>query len=245
MTAKVLYAKLKHSLRSRGWQATLKIVISNAAVVVFEGIPHWYGEWRFDRKWGVDTAGRLNPTGDTNVLQYAEPYQATPAAVFELIIRELHIDIPRFSFSDLGCGKGRVVLLATRHPFKQVVGVEFSSELAATAQRNLLHNKVKHVRCTNTAIECTDAVKYAFPDDNAVIFLYNPFKAHVMERVLSNISNSAGTKERYLAYYNPVLAPVLLDRSPHFSLVCKGPCHLKPTYAVYAVHNAAPLPADS
>ena len=101
MTVKELHAKLKRSLRYRGWRSTLKIVVSNAAVLISEGIPHWYGEWRFDRRWGVDTAGRVNPTGAAGVLQYAEQYQATPPAVFDLIIKELDIDIPRFCFIDL------------------------------------------------------------------------------------------------------------------------------------------------
>ena len=40
-------------------------------------------------------------------------------------------------FVDLGCGKGRVLLMAVECGFKRVVGVEFAHELCEIAKRNV------------------------------------------------------------------------------------------------------------
>jgi methylase of polypeptide subunit release factors len=40
-------------------------------------------------------------------------------------------------FVDFGCGKGRVLYLACRHPFKEVIGVDLSPAVVEAARRNL------------------------------------------------------------------------------------------------------------
>jgi len=45
-------------------------------------------------------------------------------------------DIRDYAFIDLGCGKGRVTTVASEFPFREVIGVELSTALAATARAN-------------------------------------------------------------------------------------------------------------
>ena len=40
-------------------------------------------------------------------------------------------------FLDLGAGKGRMLLAASRYPFRRVIGVELSDRLAAIARSNV------------------------------------------------------------------------------------------------------------
>ena len=162
------------------------------------------------------------PSGDINLLQFAEEYQATPPESIDTMLHCLGIDASRFCFFDLGCGKGRVLLLAALRPFKAVIGVEFSSDLAKIAERNLRHNRFNHL-CRSKSVVCGDAGEYAFPDENAIIFLFNPFKSQVMEKVLDNVCRLSKTKECYILYQNPILAQSHLDNSAHFSLVQMGP----------------------
>jgi SAM-dependent methyltransferase len=200
-------------------------LLGTAALAIrafFQRLPYRYAEWNFDRKWGVDTGGRMVPSGDISVLQFAAEYQATPPELFDSMLQCLSIDASRFCFFDLGCGKGRVLLLAAMRPFRAVVGVEFSSNLAKIAERNLRHNRFNHL-CANKSVVCADAGEYAFPDENAIIFLFNPFKSQVMEKVLGNVCTLSKTNECYILYHNPILAPSHLDNSPHFSLVQSGP----------------------
>ena len=56
-------------------------------------------------------------------------YEATPLLVIGWIQRLLPRDISGWSFIDVGAGRGRVVIAAARYPYRQVLGVEFATEL--------------------------------------------------------------------------------------------------------------------
>src|SRR5215218_10190886 len=44
-------------------------------------------------------------------------------------------------FVDLGCGKGRVLYMAARRPFKRVIGIEWSERFSRIARVNLDRNR--------------------------------------------------------------------------------------------------------
>lgn len=50
---------------------------------------------------------------------------------------EIGLTLEDYAFLDLGCGKGRALLLASEYPFRQVTGMELHPGLAAVARRNL------------------------------------------------------------------------------------------------------------
>ena len=108
-------------------------------------------------------------------------------------------------FVDFGCGKGRAILLAATYPFKRIVGVEFSPQLAETARRNLLTYRNPGQVCRDIEMVLCDAVDFPIPDDPLVLFFYNPFGAEVMERVVGNVRRSLEGHPRPLTviYYNP------------------------------------------
>lgn len=178
-------------------------------------------EWRFDRKLGVQTRGIVEHSQEsTNPLHHlAWPYQGTSPKIFQKIMRSIGCLTMPYVFFDMGCGKGRVLLMAAQYSFKLVVGVEFASELARTAEDNVGRFQVKNPGGTEIEVICEDAAQYQFPDDDAVIFFFNPFKQEIMVRVLENIRLSAQTtKHRYIIYHNPVLAH-LLSNPEHFALL--------------------------
>ncbi len=51
--------------------------------------------------------------------------------MFQQAFARLDIDFEKFTFVDLGAGKGRIMLLASNFPFQRVLGVEFVPELHA------------------------------------------------------------------------------------------------------------------
>src|SRR5712691_7133679 len=70
-----------------------------------------YGDVEYD--WEYRLLGVLN-----------SPYQPTEPVLFEEMLASIKIDFRNFTFIDLGSGKGRVLLLASDYPFRQIVGVE-------------------------------------------------------------------------------------------------------------------------
>jgi tRNA1(Val) A37 N6-methylase TrmN6 len=124
------------------------------------------------------------------------------------------VDYGKFVFIDFGCGKGKVLLLAAELPFKQIIGVELSSELICVAAENL-KSYVRRTRMSNVFhLNCMDASEYRIPHEPAIFYFYNPFRAEVMRKVLENIRGSlaAAPREIYLVYLNPVDRS-LLDES--------------------------------
>jgi hypothetical protein len=108
-------------------------------------------------------------------------------------------------FVDFGAGMGRAVVLAARAPFKRVVGVELSSELAAVARSNIERVRSR-ARCRDIEIVVADALEWEPPDDVTVAFFYNPFEGEVFERVVQRLLASVDEHPRRLriVYCNPV-----------------------------------------
>jgi tRNA G46 methylase TrmB len=51
------------------------------------------------------------------------------------MVSRLNISFEDFTFFDFGSGKGRALHLASEFPFKNIIGVEFSSKLHARSLR--------------------------------------------------------------------------------------------------------------
>lgn len=123
-----------------------------------------------------------------------------------------------WAFLDLGCGKGRALVLASELPFRRIIGVELASTLVRVARRNarIVRKNYPH----RTAIEVVegDASAVPLPEGNLVIFLYQPFGPELVARMLSRITDavSGDDREIYIIYENPVHA-VIVDDTPGFT----------------------------
>jgi SAM-dependent methyltransferase len=118
----------------------------------------------------------------------------------------------RFAFVDLGCGKGRVLAVASEFPFHTIVGIELSPTLADIATHNAAAVAARHPGRTPIAIRTGDAVAVPLPDGPLVVFMYNPFGADVVSRLLARLGGEPD-RELFVVYVNPVHG-ALLDRSP-------------------------------
>jgi SAM-dependent methyltransferase len=142
-----------------------------------------------------------------------------------------------FVFVDFGSGKGKVLLLAARYPFRRIVGVEVSPDL----HRAALENVRRHASTAAglPPIECLsmDAASFAIPDEPAVFYFFDPFPEEVLASVLQNIQRSLDRLQRpvFLLFYSPARrgAPWdrrrLCDEAPFLRLVRD-----EATYGVYA-----------
>jgi len=138
----------------------------------------------FDSELGVDTAGQV-PVWNLGVssanAKFASRYAAVNPSAFRNALAHVDLEPSKFSFIDLGCGKGRALILAAQRGFKRVVGVEFAPGLAAIARKNLER--------TGLAAEVVegDVCQYRFPNDNLLVYMYNPFGSVVMVTVIKNL----------------------------------------------------------
>lgn len=125
---------------------------------------------------------------------------------------------PADSFLDIGCGKGRVVEQAARRPFRRVLGVELSEELAEQARR-LLERERDRRRCGSVEIVVADITTWQVPDDVTVVYVYNALSGDALVAMLDRIAESARRAPRPLVmlYVNPLSESTVLAH-PGFAL---------------------------
>ncbi len=83
---------------------------------------------------------------------------------------------------------GRAMLLAAEYTFRGVTGIELNPILAKVARRNLAIWNEAGRACVPMQILCGDAVDAVFPDGPCLVFLFNPFGASVMRRLLKRVT---------------------------------------------------------
>jgi len=132
----------------------------------------------FDLRHGTNTTlwvnlNRLNIQSE-NAARGVD-YQPTQVIPLRRLFKEL--EIPRDKvFVDLGCGKGRVLLVAAEAGFRDLRGVEFSSELCEVATANCARYSEKTGSQAVFRIVHSDVVDYPMKDAD-IFFLFNPFDA--------------------------------------------------------------------
>jgi len=114
---------------------------------------------------------------------------------FRRIVRYLGPDSSEEVFLDYGAGLGRVVILAAMLPFKRVIGIELSPDLARRARENVQRCR-KKLRSGDIEILTVDATAYTVPTDVTTIFFNNPFAGGILADVLRNIRRSHTQRPR-------------------------------------------------
>jgi SAM-dependent methyltransferase len=143
----------------------------------------------FDKKYRIETrhtVWRKRLAGKDT-----EDYEAVSPILFSRAIA----CVPRNTFIDLGCGKGRALILAHEAGFRDLIGIEISSGLAEAAARNLQKLKI------DAQILQADAASFPLPDRPVVLFLYNPFGSSTMEAVIEKLLNHR--RAVHVIYVNP------------------------------------------
>jgi hypothetical protein len=160
---------------------------------------------RWDREHCVDTAGSIQLHALTIIgpnRDFGNESVCTSPKSFDFMMRSLPRDLAPYTFVDIGAGKSRTLLLASRYSFRKIAGVEFAKELVACAERNIASFKSGRQKCRDLEIIEADATQYPFPDTPLVLFFYNPFSKEVFDVVLGNIvaSLKAHKRDCYIVY---------------------------------------------
>ena len=167
-------------------------------------VERWW-EWRL----GIRSSGNYAST-QLQLRNDAIPYNPIPFRAFFRAMDHVPKELLQGTFLDYGAGMGRALVLAARYyPFRQVLGVEMSSELCRQATVNL-----QRVAAKNASVICFDAADYEPPSDTTVFFMYNPFFGETMRKVLHNLRKSL--------HENPRVAAIVVCRARNFLAATLG-----------------------
>ena len=164
----------------------------------------------FDLEFGVRTsglvAGRHLKTGHSADRHSTAYFGVAPSVFREMIVRWRRLKpsaaLDEYSFVDLGAGMGRAMLLAAEFPFRAVVGVELNRTLARIGRKNMALWRAAGRAKAPIRMICADAAEFELPAGPCVVFLFNPFGAPVIRRLLACWSRSGRAGQLDILYVN-------------------------------------------
>ncbi|MEJ7766191.1 MAG: class I SAM-dependent methyltransferase [Chitinophagaceae bacterium] len=175
-----------------------------------------FHEIRGENKYHLNTV-RLNDLQKLDVSgknrQSAEVYQAANYFLLENIFEMLQqLNVPD-GFVDIGCGKGRALVVAAYYGFNHITGVDFAKDLCKEAIMNCKQLTLKYPSVSCHVVHA-DAADFTIESQIHVLFFFNPFKEPVMKRVIRNILASVKEHPRkiWVVYINPQHKHLFLER---------------------------------
>lgn len=94
---------------------------------------------------------------------------------------------------DLGCGKGRIVCVASRFGVGRCVGIDIDPRLCDLARANAATMRFPHAPIEIIEGDCTTAGNF---DEGTVFFFFNPFAMSIMVKVAERIRLSLASNPR-------------------------------------------------
>jgi len=178
---------------------------------------------RREAPFGVSSEGRValhELAIDSENRTLGFPYVPSPGRLVDTLLLNIEEDLGRFDFIDVGSGKGRVLLVASHYPFRQVIGVEFSPELHEIAQENIRRYQSPARRCQAVRSVCADAATFALPEHACVLYFNNPFAGPIFARVLRNLQ-VARERARCKVYviYQQLAGDLETDRTHNIAML--------------------------
>ena len=199
MKLKILFdllIKIMKDINQKGLIDTVKIYLLKIDIRIF------------DYKYNVKTHKDLNINNlKFNSINKKEAFNYETVAIFSIkkILNNIDININDI-FIDFGCGKGRVLLIASQYKFKKIIGIEFSPELVDIARSNVsICKDYNSFNIDIIKIIESDVLDYKYNNNETVFYLYNPFSNIILDQLCGQIMESIRHKPRrvYMIYVNP------------------------------------------
>jgi SAM-dependent methyltransferase len=236
----------KESSARDGFWRTLKRFFSALWELARESTPsrrrQRYGDVEYDWDFRVDTTSATVGWRDRLLGMFHSPYQPTEPALFREMLASLmrasaKVDFCKFTFIDIGSGKGRALLMAADYPFQRILGIELLPDLHRVAKENIGKYKSDSQQCF--AIDCLlgDACEFPFPPEPTVLYLFNPLPESGLVAMIRNLEHSVREHPRpvFVLYHNPLLEHVLTGGAA-FKRIAGTP-----QYSIFAGKDVAPL----
>jgi len=183
---------------------------------LLSGLRRRRGE-RFDRRHGIETSKLVKRdalTGmDEELREHAGDYVPGNPAVLKRIVRKSGVDPAAFTFVDLGCGKGRMLIAASEYPFRAILGIEADPDLFAVAERNMVSAQASG----RVSVVHQDARTADLPAADLFIYMYSPFRGPIFEQVAERLADLAGEPGRAVVIaYSADWEADILERTGRF-----------------------------
>lgn len=165
-------------------------------------------EIKGERKYGINTIGvdELDSLEDIGIdTSHASKYLPVDYFVLEKLMDYVKTLNDNNGFLDLGCGKGRVLVVAAEYGFNPVIGLDFHPKLSLEALQ-LTNTMKERFPKTSFKVINNDAFYFEIPGNVSTIFLFNPFDEVIMSGVMGNILKSQQITPRTIRvlYANPI-----------------------------------------
>jgi SAM-dependent methyltransferase len=183
---RLLHALDNHGLRGSALRALKRVRRQKAPTAESRVVPDVHP---FDQLHQVDTSGWIPGEQLTPADLYNTAYYGISPSTLHAALERLPDPLGPCTFVDLGCGKGRALLVAAAFHFAAILGVELSAELCAVARRNTASN-------SRIRVEQADALAVTYPAGPLVVYLYHPFLAPRLRRVLRNLERQLRASPR-------------------------------------------------
>ncbi len=215
MSVQILRRKLYETL----WAAPLKPLLERVPLIrrIYNG---WGRVHPFDLALGIDASGFVPAAecaADSVPAAKINAYGGSQPSIVRAALASLP-EPQRYAFVDIGCGKGRPLVVASEFAFQRVVGVELAPRLAQSARANAATIAARYPGRTPIEVQVGDATAVSPPADRVVYFLYNSFSQPLVKALVENIERQLQNQLQHAFFvcYNPVHGDVM-DQSPHFA----------------------------
>ena len=145
-----------------------------------------------------------------------EAFDYETIAIFSIkkILNNIEIDKEDI-FVDFGCGKGRVLLIASQYKFNKIIGIEFSPELVDIARSNVsICKDYNSFNIDIIKIVEGDVLDYKYNNNETVFYLFNPFTNNILDKLCENIVRSFNSNPRriLILYVNPKFHDSIVEK---------------------------------
>ena len=128
-------------------------------------------------------------------------YRPLWEGMFHTALAGLDTPFGGYTFVDLGCGKGKLLLMGAGYPFARIVGIEFAPSLLATAQRNIERFRAVHPEAPPIEAVLGDARHWQLPPGPVVALIFNSFDPATTREVMRGIDREAARAEPLFVLY--------------------------------------------
>jgi precorrin-6B methylase 2 len=206
----VLCGRVIRAWRRRSVLGFSRLLIYNLVLIAtgkYSEISHPFDR-SFDRIFNVETAGTEEPkflTADESLKVHAKGYEPVTKEHMQALLAMLpRLELTDFIFLDFGSGKGRALFIAAEHPFRQIIGAEYSRELHETAMRNVQTYRNPAQKCFNITPVRADATTFSLPEFPTICFMNNPYDETLVAKTARHIHRSLRSAPRpfFIIYMN-------------------------------------------
>ena len=174
-----------------------------------------YDNIRGSIKYGSNTFAPVELKNLTIVdgdVKKASRYEAVSFYMLEHLFTAFRKISNNTSIVDLGCGKGRVMMVAAHFGFTDITGIDFAREVCEEANANMMKQQGQFPGVSWNVIN-QNVEAYDVSSKDSVFFMFNPFDYSVLKNFLKKLDISCDQFPRpiYFLYASPQYDKLLLN----------------------------------